>query len=350
MKKHWNKLLFAAILVCLITATSVPIGQFSGGKAYAAISTKVSLRPDNAYHDDVYWLQRNLNALGYDCSIPDGVYGPMTTSAVKAFQKDYKLKVSGIANKKTLTKMNKIVENLQRNLTKKGFGTLLIDGLIGNATETVINRAKAAMGLPQNGIATKSFRKKLTSYKNTKTKTKSKTKTQSVTKGQTLISSKLGQTSFILQKPKTCKASSLAMSLNLITGNYLYTTNNLGNRACVNIDGASLRGADGKVYRVIYKSDLYVGSRSEQKAAINKAISAGLPIVVTVHSTKKDETKHHWVIIVGKKGTDYKIVDPNNGHEGRSMKANVKTMTACHYKFGLADYSQLHYGYIAFTS
>ena len=51
-------------------------------------------------------LQSQLISLGYLTGKADGVYGRLTTAAIKAFQKDNKLTADGIAGKKTLAKLN----------------------------------------------------------------------------------------------------------------------------------------------------------------------------------------------------------------------------------------------------
>lgn len=49
----------------------------------------------------VYLLQEKLNALGYECGNPDGIFGTQTQVAVKAYQKDKHLTVDGIVGAKT---------------------------------------------------------------------------------------------------------------------------------------------------------------------------------------------------------------------------------------------------------
>lgn len=54
--------------------------------------------------EDVERMQRMLIARGYDCgSGVDGVFGPATLGAVRAFQHDKGLTVDGIAGQNTLT-------------------------------------------------------------------------------------------------------------------------------------------------------------------------------------------------------------------------------------------------------
>ncbi|MGA8309248.1 MAG: peptidoglycan-binding domain-containing protein [Terriglobales bacterium] len=51
--------------------------------------------------DSLTGVQARLNNLGYDCGPVDGVSGPRTQAAVKAFQKDHGLEVDGIAGPTT---------------------------------------------------------------------------------------------------------------------------------------------------------------------------------------------------------------------------------------------------------
>lgn len=52
-------------------------------------------------------LQKRLTALGYDTKGIDGDFGPNTNSALKAFQKDHKLDVDGIAGPATFKALDK---------------------------------------------------------------------------------------------------------------------------------------------------------------------------------------------------------------------------------------------------
>lgn len=187
-------------------------------------------------------------------------------------------------------------------------------------------------------------------FKLTGTRTLSKTITVNVVNNSgSLVDSNLPKISYIKQGYDTCKASSVAMALNLITGKNSYTTANMGGSWCKGINGNRYTGSNGKTYVATYKTDSYLGSASEQKNAINAAISSGTPIVVAVHSTRSGYTKHHWIVIVGKSGNDYLVVDPASKGSG-VMSSNVKSMSALRYDFGLTDYRNgKHYGYVSFT-
>lgn len=55
--------------------------------------------------DMVVQLQKRLNALGYDCGKADGIFGTLTRTAVKKFQKDKGIAVDGIVGPVTWAKL-----------------------------------------------------------------------------------------------------------------------------------------------------------------------------------------------------------------------------------------------------
>ena len=55
---------------------------------------------------EVKILQQGLNVLGYECGIPDGIFGAATEQAVEKFQKAKRLLVDGIVGKGTAEKYN----------------------------------------------------------------------------------------------------------------------------------------------------------------------------------------------------------------------------------------------------
>ena len=58
--------------------------------------------------DAVKWLQQALNTVMNSGLTVDGAYGPLTKSAVKAFQKKYSIKANGKASKATVLKLTEI--------------------------------------------------------------------------------------------------------------------------------------------------------------------------------------------------------------------------------------------------
>ena len=153
---------------------------------------------------------------------------------------------------------------------------------------------------------------------------------------------------YIAQDAKTCKASAVAMAVNLLRGGNDCTTAGMGGSCCNSIDGVRYTGSDGRDYKGVYKTDSYAGTAGELTAAVDDALAAGVPIVAAVHSTAGG-TKHHWVVIVGRSGNDYLIADPAGGSAG-AVAANVRTLSSRNYAFGLTDYSTPHYGYVTFTA
>lgn len=170
--------------------------------------------------------------------------------------------------------------------------------------------------------------------------------TPSPAQNEGAILNNLNSAPFIKQGPETCKATSLAMALNVMKNTNLFTTKALGNNCCTNIDGWTCEVGD-TVYVVTYKRDNYIGSFDEVQNHICDALDNGLPIVVAVHKNGSG-TQHHWVVLVGRSGNDYLIVDPAANGSG-SMTSQVRTMSSSGYNLGLADYSNgTHYGYICF--
>ena len=155
--------------------------------------------------------------------------------------------------------------------------------------------------------------------------------------------------SFIKQGRNTCKATSVAMCLNLITGSNTYTTAKCGNANCASIQGKSYTGSDGRTYTAAYRGDSYKGSYAEEKNALVDSLNNGAPAVAAVHATNGKHSQHHWVVVVGRSGNDFLIVDPVKSGSG-SISNNVRTMSSCGYDLGLADYSPYHYGYITFKA
>lgn len=59
----------------------------------------------DAYHEGVYEAQKKLKELGYNPGSLDGLWGKKTREAVRQFQKDMKLPVTGRLDQKTTEKL-----------------------------------------------------------------------------------------------------------------------------------------------------------------------------------------------------------------------------------------------------
>lgn len=92
--QYWYKLPFINYESIPTSGPNVPTEPSVRELSYT--SGKAMLRGE-----DVRALQVDLNALGYACGTADGIFGPKTSMAVKAFQRDHGLEVDGVVGKKT---------------------------------------------------------------------------------------------------------------------------------------------------------------------------------------------------------------------------------------------------------
>ena len=110
-------------------------------------------------------LQRQLTWLGFHPGIVDGRYGPLTTDAVREFQRIRKLPPDGVADAATLTALRagtpdrpfsgrvQRVKELQRELTLRGLEPGAIDGRYGPRTTDAVKRFQHTKRLPEDGVA-----------------------------------------------------------------------------------------------------------------------------------------------------------------------------------------------------
>ena len=124
--------------------------------------------------EDVKDLQVVLNATVANHSlVVDGAFGNLTKQAVMAFQKQYSLTIDGIVGDQTWAVVDTIdagendtssratlcfsstgedVKYLQRRLNGIGFGSLVVDGIFGVATEEAVKKFQKYYDLTADGI------------------------------------------------------------------------------------------------------------------------------------------------------------------------------------------------------
>lgn len=146
--------------------------------------TNTSLKENSSDTEKVKTLQTHLTTLGYYNASVDGKFGPVTTKAVKAFQKAYNLKDDGWFGSESCKKMNQALDakqgttntnsvegfdcpkvNLKRNSTDKagvkklqtmlkalGYYTREVDGDFGKFTEDAVKAFQNATGHDPDGV------------------------------------------------------------------------------------------------------------------------------------------------------------------------------------------------------
>ena len=83
-------------------ASATPIPASATPFVVAPLERSLYLQTPNLTGDDVLLLQQALVALGYsEVGVPDGVFGPMTDTAVRRFQTDNNLVVDGVVGPTT---------------------------------------------------------------------------------------------------------------------------------------------------------------------------------------------------------------------------------------------------------
>ncbi len=161
MRAKLTPLFLALTLVCvgLVPATAqaqlqreTTIDQMSPGMARATVVA----------------IQEELVSLGYRPGPVDGIMGPATRSAIRAYQRTADLQVTGRASKELLDHMkfaqpkayarapavNPLVLDVQRELAERGYYQASIDGIVGPATRAAIGAYQSDAGLPVDGRVT----------------------------------------------------------------------------------------------------------------------------------------------------------------------------------------------------
>lgn len=105
-------------------------------------------------------VQGLLAARGYYTTAVDGVAGPATRAALRRFQRDSGLPETGRADRETVDRLRSAAAErplstaeVQRLLAARGYYTGAVDGIAGPATRSAIRRFQRDAGLPVTGAA-----------------------------------------------------------------------------------------------------------------------------------------------------------------------------------------------------
>ena len=140
----------------------------------AAVAAKMPVIPE-AEGDPVVIrsVQKELLKRGYGPVVPNGIIGPLSRSAIMAYEFDNALPLTGEATEILLTRMlsgapavrppdpnarkikspeaEQVVRTVQHSLTSLGYDPGRIDGRVGDDTERAIRQFETASGLTPTG-------------------------------------------------------------------------------------------------------------------------------------------------------------------------------------------------------
>ncbi|MFD1020155.1 peptidoglycan-binding protein [Thalassobacillus hwangdonensis] len=126
------------------------------------------------HHEDISDMKRKLNAIGFDGIIVSDYFGGFTAKQVEAFQENYRLEGTGVANEATLAKLNEIynspyqqgnrdsgISQMKESLNRTEFGGIIVSDLYGSFTAKRVKQLQNYFGMEANGIADELTRERL---------------------------------------------------------------------------------------------------------------------------------------------------------------------------------------------
>jgi peptidoglycan hydrolase-like protein with peptidoglycan-binding domain len=120
------------------------------------------LEQDGSKGEDVRTVQYLVTAQGHSTGV-DGIFGPLTTAAVEAFQSSHGLGVDGIVGPQTWPQLIILVQQgsngdavraVQSQIHGRGDGAnqVAVDGIFGPATNDAVRAFQTLLGLSVDGI------------------------------------------------------------------------------------------------------------------------------------------------------------------------------------------------------
>lgn len=170
---NWRMIAIAATVVALAApaAQAATFDLDRGGHGLLVrIDTRVDEMPAEMGTAYVIGIQEELIVHGYAPGPVDGKPGRRTAAAIRAYQRDAGLAVTGVPTRElldhlkfVLPKVNArapvahahssaLVTDVQRQLQQRGYYTAAIDGRAGPATRHAVRDFQAAAGLPVTGV------------------------------------------------------------------------------------------------------------------------------------------------------------------------------------------------------
>jgi peptidoglycan hydrolase-like protein with peptidoglycan-binding domain len=141
----------------------------SSNPLLVAVETTIDQMSPEMADAYVYGIQEELHVHGYRPGRVDGVAGRQTKSAIRAYQRDAGLPVTGNASKDLLDHLKfvlpkvyakpapsgpsrELVRDVQRRLSVRGYYLIDVDGLMGPATRDAVRQFQMDAGLPVTGV------------------------------------------------------------------------------------------------------------------------------------------------------------------------------------------------------
>jgi len=136
------------------------------GLAVTPAATSVADMPPKMGQAYVLGIQEELHAHGYRPGPTDGILGQRTRAAIRAYERDAKLPVTGAATKEILDHLkftqpkvtarpgpakSNLVLDIQKRLAERGYYEGALDGLNGPETKTAALRFQRDAKLPVTG-------------------------------------------------------------------------------------------------------------------------------------------------------------------------------------------------------
>jgi len=139
-------------------ATWKRLNAMSAGIRAGSGVTKSSSRTQIKY------LQQALIGLGYLSGSADGSYGSKTREAVRKYQKAYGLGADGSAGPDTMTSIKNTIVALQSDLTRKGYACGGCDSIYGGGMKSAVKAYQRDRGIAVTGVAGPKTMQKLYGY------------------------------------------------------------------------------------------------------------------------------------------------------------------------------------------
>ncbi len=172
-------------LAVALLAGGIFLPMLAGAQAPAPLGPSLpqanhpGLQPDGVVRDQLRILQQELAARGYEVGAIDGVLGERTRAAIRAYQRDKGLPVTGKATRALVAQLQTApqaerrppagalypqeeqladlgllpayVQGVQEELQRKGYYKGDVDGVLGTGTRSAVKAYQRQAGLPPTG-------------------------------------------------------------------------------------------------------------------------------------------------------------------------------------------------------